>query len=54
MSRKTPDHPDLIYCEVHPEMVGDYARAGWNRDDLSETGVRSSRQNAADEKTKAA
>lgn len=31
MSRKTPDHPDLVYEDVHPEMVGDYERAGWNR-----------------------
>jgi hypothetical protein len=31
MSRKTPDHPDLVYADVHPEMVGDYMRAGWNK-----------------------
>lgn len=32
LSRKTPDHPDLVYATVHPDMVGDYLRAGWNRD----------------------
>jgi len=31
VSRKTPDHPDLVYAQVNPEMVGDYERAGWNR-----------------------
>jgi hypothetical protein len=31
LSRKTPDHPDLVYALVNPEMVGDYERAGWNR-----------------------
>lgn len=31
LSRKTPDHPDLVYTYVHPEMAGDYERAGWNR-----------------------
>jgi hypothetical protein len=31
LSRKTPDHPDLIYTTVHPDMAGDYERAGWNR-----------------------
>jgi hypothetical protein len=31
LSRKTPDHPDLVYAMVNPEMVGDYERAGWNR-----------------------
>jgi hypothetical protein len=31
VSRKTPDHPNLVYTLVNPEMVGDYERAGWNR-----------------------
>lgn len=44
MSRKTPDHPDLVYTEVHPDMVGDYARAGWNRDDNDAFGVPSSKR----------
>lgn len=35
LSRKTPDNPDLVYTECHPDMVGDYMRAGWNKaDDL--------------------
>lgn len=34
MSRVTPDHPEgPVFCDVHPEMVGDYARAGWNKVD---------------------
>lgn len=49
MSHKGPDHHHLIYCDVHPGMVGDYERAGWNRDDLDEMGVRRSRQKKADE-----
>lgn len=32
LSRKMPDHPDMVYTTVHPEMVGDYLRAGWNQD----------------------
>ena len=30
LSRKSPDHPELIETMVHPDMVGDYLRAGWN------------------------
>lgn len=34
MSRVTPDHPDgPVFTDVNPEMVGDYARAGWNKVD---------------------
>ncbi len=40
MSHQSPDHPFLMYCDVHPEMVGDYARAGWNLDDLDQLGAR--------------
>ena len=33
MSRVTPDVPNgPVIIEVHPDMVGDYARAGWNKD----------------------
>jgi len=38
LSRKTPDHPELVYTDVHPDMVGDYLRAGWNRDDADALG----------------
>ena len=30
LSRKTPDHPDLVYTTCHEGMVGDMLRAGWN------------------------
>ena len=34
MSRVTPDHPGgPVFTDVHPDMVGDYARAGWNKVD---------------------
>lgn len=34
MSRVTPDHPEgPVFTDVHPDMVGDYARAGWNKVD---------------------
>lgn len=29
--RGTPDSKDLVYTSCHPDMVGDYMRAGWNR-----------------------
>lgn len=32
LSRRTPDVPGLVYAEVPERMVGDYERAGWNRD----------------------
>lgn len=33
MSRITPDVPNgPVVIEVHPDMVGDYARAGWNKE----------------------
>lgn len=30
ITRKSPDHAELIETMVHPDMVGDYLRAGWN------------------------
>lgn len=33
MSRVTPDVPGgPVIIDVHPDMAGDYARAGWNKD----------------------
>lgn len=32
LSRVTPDSPVPVYTVCHPDMVGDYLRAGWNRD----------------------
>ncbi len=33
LSRVTRDHPEPIYTWVHPNMVGDYMRAGWGKAD---------------------
>lgn len=33
MSRVTRDSPEPVYTWVHPDMVGDYARAGWGKAD---------------------
>ncbi len=30
--RITPDSPDRVTIRVHPDMVGNYLRAGWSRD----------------------
>lgn len=38
LSRKTPDHADLVHTTCQPNMVGDYLRAGWNIDDV-QTGM---------------
>lgn len=32
LSRVTPDSPVPVYTWVHPDMVGDYLRAGWGRE----------------------
>lgn len=31
MERVTRDSPEPVYTWVHPDMVGDYVRAGWGR-----------------------
>ena len=31
LSHVSADHPSPVYIMVHPEMVGDYLRAGWSR-----------------------
>lgn len=31
LSRVTPDSPVPVYTVCHPDMVGDYLRAGWNQ-----------------------
>lgn len=31
LTRITPDSPEPVTADVHPEMVGDYLRAGWSR-----------------------
>jgi hypothetical protein len=33
LSRVTADSPEPVYCWVHPDMVGNYIRAGWGRGD---------------------
>lgn len=33
LSRVSPDSKEPIRTTCHPEMVGDYVRAGWNKDD---------------------
>ena len=30
LQRITPDMPEPAICDVHPDMVGDYLRAGWS------------------------
>lgn len=34
LQRTTPDKSTPVYTMVHPEMVGDYLRAGWNKSDV--------------------
>lgn len=33
LTRITPDSPDPVVTYVHPDMVGNYVRAGWGRAD---------------------
>lgn len=34
LQRTTPDNSTPVYATCHPDLLGDYMRAGWSRDDV--------------------